>query len=430
MIYFLAHSDWILYNSRKEISDNLIKQYNYEVNAITPDGEFKNKLDKYFSQIDLWEVDRLKFIDLRGIINLRSILKNLNEDDTLHIFTLKSGLYALFATTFFKKKFKIVLSITGLGYLFSRSLFSKLIRNILRFYMIFFFKKKIDILIFQNEMDEKILTRYVKYQNKSYLIRGSGVQLSNFSLKNINEQNLDEIKIIMCCRLLKDKGINEYLELAKSFKDEKYKFFLAGSIDLGNPASYSNDEIIFLTKESNIEYLGWIDSGNELKNYDISICMSYHEGLPRIVLESLYIGLYTISNSLYGLQPIFDKNDNLKLIVNNNQNDFIEAIEDFSKNGNIEEQALRSRKKISENLLEEFFEIILDNLIKHKKVKISKFGTFSVKERKQRIGRNPKTKKEFLISARKVLVFKSSKELISLLNQPNICVPVLPQGIG
>ena len=243
MIYFLAHSDWILYNSRKEISDNLIKQYDYEVNAITPDGEFKNKLDKYFSQIDLWEVDRLKFIDLRGIINLRSILKNLNEDDTLHIFTLKSGLYALFATTFYKKKFKIVLSITGLGYLFSRNFISKIIRNILRFYMRFFFKKKIDILIFQNEMDKKVLTKYVKYRNKSYLIRGSGLKLSNFSLKNITEQNLEEIKIIMCCRLLKDKGINEYLQLAKSFKDKKYKFFLAGSVDLGNPASYSNDEI-------------------------------------------------------------------------------------------------------------------------------------------------------------------------------------------
>ena len=45
MIYFLAHSDWILYNSRKEISDNLIRQYGYKVNAITPDGEFKNRLD-------------------------------------------------------------------------------------------------------------------------------------------------------------------------------------------------------------------------------------------------------------------------------------------------------------------------------------------------------------------------------------------------
>ena len=40
MIYFLAHSDWILYNSRKEISDNLINQHGYKVNAITPDGDF------------------------------------------------------------------------------------------------------------------------------------------------------------------------------------------------------------------------------------------------------------------------------------------------------------------------------------------------------------------------------------------------------
>ena len=73
-------------------------------------------------------------------------------------------------------------------------------------------------------------------------------------------------------------------------------------------------------------------------------------------------------------------------------------------------------KKIIENLLEEFFELILNNLIKHKKVKISKFGTFSIKEKKPRIGRNPKTKKEVLISARKVLIFKSSKELQKLVN--------------
>tara|TARA_Y100000591_G_C21773167_1_gene666700 strand:- start:623 stop:1321 length:699 start_codon:yes stop_codon:yes gene_type:complete len=228
--------------------------------------------------------------------------------------------------------------------------------------MRFYFKKKIDILIFQNEMDKKVLTKYVKYQNKSYLIRGSGLKLSNFSLKNVSEQNYEEIKIIMCCRLLKDKGINEYLQLAKSFQDEKYKFFLAGSVDLGNPASYSNDEIMYLTEESNIEYLGWIDSGNELKNYDISICMSYHEGLPRIVLESLYIGLYTISNKLHGLTPIFDKSDNGKLIVNNNQTEFIDAIEDFSKIENIKENALNSRKKISENfstekILKDFVEV-------------------------------------------------------------------------
>ena len=49
---------------------------------------------------------------------------------------------------------------------------------------------------------------------------------------------------------------------------------------------------------------------SDLKDYDISICMSYHEGLPRIVLESMYIGLHTISNRLPGLIPIFDNDDN------------------------------------------------------------------------------------------------------------------------
>ena len=48
-------------------------------------------------------------------------------------------------------------------------------------------------------------------------------------------------------------------------------------------------------------------------------------------------------------------------------------------------------KKISEALLEDVFQIILNNIISHKKVKIAKFGTFILREKKERIGRNPKT---------------------------------------
>ncbi len=74
-------------------------------------------------------------------------------------------------------------------------------------------------------------------------------------------------------------------------------------------------------------------------------------------------------------------------------------------------------KKICENLLEDFFLIIIDNLIKHKKVKISKFGTFSLRAKSSRIGRNPKTKESKLISKRNVILFKPSKELKSNINQ-------------
>jgi integration host factor subunit alpha len=76
-------------------------------------------------------------------------------------------------------------------------------------------------------------------------------------------------------------------------------------------------------------------------------------------------------------------------------------------------------KKISENLLEDFFEIIFTNLKKNKKVKIAKFGTFTIREKKSRIGRNPKTKENKLISERNVVLFRPSKELKKKINLSN-----------
>tara|TARA_B100000963_G_C22558052_1_gene639957 strand:- start:322 stop:630 length:309 start_codon:yes stop_codon:yes gene_type:complete len=74
-------------------------------------------------------------------------------------------------------------------------------------------------------------------------------------------------------------------------------------------------------------------------------------------------------------------------------------------------------KQISLNLVEEFFSLIVENLIKEKKIKISKFGTFKIREKKPRLGRNPKTKEEKLISNREVVLFKASKEFKEFINQ-------------
>ena len=74
-------------------------------------------------------------------------------------------------------------------------------------------------------------------------------------------------------------------------------------------------------------------------------------------------------------------------------------------------------KKISENLLEDFFEIIFNSLKKNNKVKIAKFGTFQLRFKKSRIGRNPKTKEKKVISERKVILFKPSKELKKIINK-------------
>ena len=76
-------------------------------------------------------------------------------------------------------------------------------------------------------------------------------------------------------------------------------------------------------------------------------------------------------------------------------------------------------KQISENLIDEFFSLIVSNLIKEKKLKMSKFGTFYIKQKKSRLGRNPKTKEEKIISDRDVVLFKPSKEFKEFINAKN-----------
>ena len=73
-------------------------------------------------------------------------------------------------------------------------------------------------------------------------------------------------------------------------------------------------------------------------------------------------------------------------------------------------------KQISENLIEDFLSTIVSNIKQEKKLKLSKFGTFTIREKKSRIGRNPKTKETKMISSRDVVLFKPSKEFKEFIN--------------
>ena len=76
-------------------------------------------------------------------------------------------------------------------------------------------------------------------------------------------------------------------------------------------------------------------------------------------------------------------------------------------------------KQISENLIDDFFQTIIDNFSKDKKLKLSKFGTFTIRAKKSRLGRNPKTKEEKMITERNVVLFKPSREFKDYINFKN-----------
>ena len=74
-------------------------------------------------------------------------------------------------------------------------------------------------------------------------------------------------------------------------------------------------------------------------------------------------------------------------------------------------------KKDCNDLVNDIIDEIVSGLIKSSKVKIHNFGTFKLKHKNERIGRNPKTKEDVMIKPRNVISFIPSKKIINLLNK-------------
>ena len=349
MIVYLAHWDWILTQSRKDIVSN-IKDSKFK--AICPIDGNKILLEKYYEETVNWKVDRKKILDFNGIRNLRKILESLNSDDIVHVFTLKSGLLFAFANLFRHNKTKNILTITGLGYLFSENFKAKILRIILSLLIENLINKNFDFLMFQNKEDQKTFNDYSNYQGQTYIIPTSGITVKDIEIKN-DYQN-SNLKVIMATRLIKDKGIFEYLELAKSMKNTNFEFYLAGDVDKGNPDSLSEVELDKIKKNSFVHYLGHIDISKELCNFDINIVMSKYEGSSRILLESLYVGLICLSNNIPGTTEFSSKFSNTFFIEDNNIQEFERNLNEISNSNVIfEDFAKHNRELIIENYTSE-----------------------------------------------------------------------------
>ena len=89
----------------------------------------------------------------------------------------------------------------------------------------------------------------------------------------------------------------------------------------------------------------------------------------------------------------------------------------FTKNDLIELLSIKTgfSKNISKKLIEDLLLILIQNLLEGKLI-LKNFGVFKIIKKKKRMGRNPKTKKEFIINARKSLTFLPSKQMSDLLN--------------
>ncbi len=361
MIVYLSHWDWNLFKSRKDIVSNL-DEINFT--AVCPIGAYSKELSTIYEGYINWEIDRKKTIDFKGIINLRNILNSLEKDSIVHSFTLKTGILYSIANLFTKNNNKGVLSINGLGYLFSNNLKAKILKFILGTFINKSFNKSFQEIIFQNENDKKIFVNFSNYSGKTSLIQGSGVEIDNYVKKD--KYQTEKLKVILVSRLLIDKGVNEYIELTKKIDKPNIDFYLAGELDEGNPNSITIDTLEKIKNNNTLEYIGPIEVEKDLFNYDVSIVMSKYEGFSRILLESLCVGLFCISNNIPGTEWLKEFNNGL-LVENNNLDTISEAIYNFNNysfskvNADINRDIIKN--KYSTKIISSQYNEIYNNLI-------------------------------------------------------------------
>ncbi|MFZ3588953.1 glycosyltransferase family 4 protein [Bacillus sp. DJP31] len=265
-----------------------------------PVSDWKSKFEVYNIQYRQLDVDRngmnpLK--DLRTIMSLHEFMKK-ERPDKVFAYQAKTVVYGSIAakingiTEFYPL-------IAGLGSIFrGTGLKNKIVKTIMKMEYRFAcqFSKKV---FFQNHDDKNEFTQngLIK-DDKTVIINGSGVNLDKFKPTPFPQ----EPSFLFIGRLIKDKGIMEYLEACKEVKKShpKVRCLLVGPYD-SNPSALKPEELKPYIKSGIIEYFG---EQNDVRPF-ITQCTtyvlpSYHEGTPKTVLEAMAMGRSIITSNAPG----------------------------------------------------------------------------------------------------------------------------------
>ena len=218
------------------------------------------------------------------------------------------------------------------------------------------------IVITQNKDDAKLLSTWVSVEKKKIkLIKGSGVHINNYL--NIDE-NLKIPVVCFASRLLIDKGVTEFISAAKLLinKGIKCKFYLAGDIDIQNPSSLDNSDLINLKKEGFVKVLGYKKNIPKLFSRSSIICLpSYREGFPKTLMEAAAAKRAVITTDVPGCKDAVIVNKTGLIVPVKDSNSLAEAIQVLILNPSKRKKMGREGRKLAEKEFD-IKNIVLENI--------------------------------------------------------------------
>jgi glycosyltransferase involved in cell wall biosynthesis len=173
-----------------------------------------------------------------------------------------------------------------------------------------------DTVIFQNPDDRDAFARMRLTRAGQHvgLVNGSGVDLDHFAPKPMPE---GPITFLMIARLLRDKGVYEYVEAARLVKREHpaARFMLVGPFD-PNPAAVRPAEVEAWVREGVIEYGGAVDDVRpHIAGCHVFVLPTFYgEGIPRTILEAMAMGRPIVTTDMPGCRVAVVDGENGQLV--------------------------------------------------------------------------------------------------------------------
>ncbi len=320
-----------LVNFRGPLLRELVKK-GYDVTACAPDAsqDIKSKLEEWnvrYRHIAFNRRGLNPLNDLRSLFQLYRLFVDL-KPDLAFTYTIKPVVYGSIAAAFAGVP-TITSMITGLGTLFcNESICIKAINLALRPIYKFALKKN-QIVFFQNPDDLNLFRQLslVDKRNRTVVINGSGVDVNYFSYTPLP----DQISFLLISRIVKEKGISEYVDAARHIKKRypQIKFRLLGWVD-ENSTAISQTDLDEWVEEGLIEFVGkQSDVRPFIKESSVYVLPSYREGTPRTVLEAMAMGRPVITTDVPGCRETVKDSKNGFLVPMKDSNALAQAMERF-----------------------------------------------------------------------------------------------------